>query len=165
MVLFCREYNSFVASVAGEVEALRKVQAVAVAEQMALDEASLQRLEAEKAKGKVQCGPLHHDPPVCAKICMCQICPFPTLHRSCTRIWNIFLMLVPWCFRNIDVLELLLPPSEYLPCIYGMPTMLSTSFLLYPWRVLSVVERYILLQHNGGNMLAAEKELHDNMWA
>lgn len=50
----CREYNSFVASVAGEVEALRKVQAVAVAEQMALDEASLQRLEAEKAKSKVR---------------------------------------------------------------------------------------------------------------
>ncbi|KAK9905055.1 hypothetical protein WJX75_008745 [Coccomyxa subellipsoidea] len=48
-----KEYNSFVASVAGEVEALRKVQAVAVAEQMALDEASLQRLEAEKAKSKV----------------------------------------------------------------------------------------------------------------
>lgn len=38
---------------AGEVEALRKVQAVAIAEQMALDEASLQRLEAEKAKNKV----------------------------------------------------------------------------------------------------------------
>ncbi len=54
VVLICREYNSFVASVAGEVEALRMVQAVAVAEQMALDEASLQRLEAEKAKGKVQ---------------------------------------------------------------------------------------------------------------
>jgi hypothetical protein len=49
-----REYNDFVASVAGEVAALKEVQAAAIAEQMALDEASLERLKAEEAKAKVR---------------------------------------------------------------------------------------------------------------
>ena len=48
-----REYNAFVASVAGEVGALRDTQAAAIAQQMALDEESLQRLKAEKADAKV----------------------------------------------------------------------------------------------------------------
>jgi hypothetical protein len=39
--------------VAGEVEALRATQAKAIAQQMALDEESLERLKAEKADAKV----------------------------------------------------------------------------------------------------------------
>lgn len=69
----CREYNEFVASVAGEVAELRKVQAVASAEQMALDEASLQRLKAEEAKNKV---------------------PIPAASQKCHR-WTCCLVKVP----------------------------------------------------------------------
>ena len=48
-----REYNALVKSTAGEVAELKAVQQKAMAEQMKLDEASLQRLEAEKEAAKV----------------------------------------------------------------------------------------------------------------
>ena len=47
----CREYNALVASVSGEVAAMKKVQAESMAVQMELDKDSLERLkEAEQAK-------------------------------------------------------------------------------------------------------------------
>lgn len=49
----CRQYNELVESVAEEVEEMARTQKRCVAEQMKLDEQSLQRLKAQEAKQKV----------------------------------------------------------------------------------------------------------------
>ena len=49
----CREYNDLVESVAGEVEEMSHTQERCVAEQMRLDEESLQRIKEQEAKQKV----------------------------------------------------------------------------------------------------------------
>ena len=54
-----REYNALVEGTAGEVAKLKEVQQTAMAEQMKLDEASLQRLHAEQAAAKVGGDSLH----------------------------------------------------------------------------------------------------------
>ncbi len=62
-----REYNALVKSTAGEVAELKAVQQKAMAEQMKLDEASLQRLEAEKEA---------------AKVSLCSLCLLPAIKLS-----------------------------------------------------------------------------------
>ena len=55
--LACRDYNTFIESVAEETEKWRQIQAAAMAVQLQLDEESLQRLQAAGNHDEV--GPSH----------------------------------------------------------------------------------------------------------